>query len=183
MPYYCTLDAYSQHSQGRRGVFLSFSLSSGWPPPFSLNQPCACCTSQHERRLRGAAGSWDRPAVFSKIFQKFACVNRDLPCQNLPLLRKKSPPTPTWNTVDTRDTALTRAPRATTGHTQRARDSRHYAAPMRHSPAHPCALRGLDAPSMRIHVPFQPACPSRRRHHCRCGRSHGRCRNGCCHPL
>ena len=32
--------------------------------------------------------------IFSKIFQKFACVNRDLPCQNLPLLRKKSPPTP-----------------------------------------------------------------------------------------
>ena len=58
-----------------------------------------------------------------------------------------------------------------------------YAAPLRRSPAHPCALRGLDAPSMRIHVPFQPACPSRRRHHCRCGRSHDRCRNGCRHPL
>ena len=36
----------------------------------------------------GAAGSWDRPAMFSKIFQKFACVNRDLPCQNLPLLKE-----------------------------------------------------------------------------------------------
>ena len=112
MPYYCTLDAYSQHSQGRRGVFLSFSLSSGWPPPFSLNQPCACCTSQHERRLRGAAGSWDRPAVFSKIFQKFACVNRDLPCQNLPLLRKKSPPTPTRGRRKPGRTAAPRGPRA-----------------------------------------------------------------------
>ena len=30
--------------------------------------------------------------IFSKIFQKFACVNRDLPCQNLPLrvVQKKS---------------------------------------------------------------------------------------------
>ena len=45
------------------------------------------------------SGSWDRPATFSKIFQKFACVNRDLPCQNLPLLRKKSPPTPNNHTL------------------------------------------------------------------------------------
>ena len=35
------------------------------------------------------SGSWDRPATFSKIFQKFACVNRDLPGQNLPLVERK----------------------------------------------------------------------------------------------
>ena len=33
--------------------------------------------------------------IFSKIFQKFACVNRDLPCQDLPLLQQKSLEGPT----------------------------------------------------------------------------------------
>jgi hypothetical protein len=30
------------------------------------------------------AGSWDRPAMFPKIFQKFACLDEDLPKENLP---------------------------------------------------------------------------------------------------
>ena len=39
---------------------------------------------EREQDMRGAARSWDRPAMFSKIFQKFACLDEDLPKENLP---------------------------------------------------------------------------------------------------
>ena len=35
--------------------------------------------------VRGAPSvCWDRRAMFSKIFQKFACLDEDLPKENLP---------------------------------------------------------------------------------------------------
>ena len=48
-------------------------------PPENLSKNCLC-----GERL----GAGPPCRVFSKIFQKFACVNRDLPCQNLPLLKE-----------------------------------------------------------------------------------------------
>jgi len=89
----CTPHTRAGYPRGGKGFLVSHSCHSR----SALSPP--------REPVRGAAGSWDRPAMFSKIFQKVACVNRDLPCQNLPLMKRKHRSTPIRGTSASQSSA------------------------------------------------------------------------------